>query len=100
MKIASGQSEEGIVIGNTYDKYNSKNPIARWMLGKFRKCLIDFTESASPKSIYEAGCGEGYWMIHWKKHYGASFPVRGSDFSDKVIAMAKENAEYGMISAQ
>ena len=61
MKIASGQSEEGIVIGNTYDKYNSKNPIARWMLGNFRKCLIDFTESASPQSIYEAGCGEGYY---------------------------------------
>lgn len=93
MKVASGQSEEGILIGNTYDKYNSKNPIARWMLGNFRKCMIDFTESAAPQSIYEAGCGEGYWMIYWKKRYGDSFSVRGSDFSDKVIAMAKENAK-------
>jgi len=29
MKIAGGMAEEGIVVGNTYDKYGSKNPIVR-----------------------------------------------------------------------
>lgn len=27
MKVAGGQAEDGIVIGNTYDKYGSQNPV-------------------------------------------------------------------------
>lgn len=88
-KISAGASTNGIVVGNVYDKYNSKNPIARWMQSRFASALETFVSAASPKSIHDIGCGEGYWVLRWSER---GVPVRGCDFSARVIEMARENA--------
>lgn len=90
MKIAAGETENGIVIGNHYDKYQSSNPIVKWMMHGFETALDDFVAIASPVSIHEVGCGEGHLTISWLKK---GYRVKGSDFSEKVIEIAKENAE-------
>ncbi|MGD1158076.1 MAG: class I SAM-dependent methyltransferase [Terriglobia bacterium] len=89
MKISGGAKENGIVVGNAYDKYGSRNPIVKWMMKGFESALSDLVAKASPQSIHEIGCGEGYWVLRWIEQGVAA---RGCDFSTHVIELARENA--------
>jgi 2-polyprenyl-3-methyl-5-hydroxy-6-metoxy-1,4-benzoquinol methylase len=89
IKISGGAEESGVVIGNAWDKYSSRNPIVQWMMSAFESALLDFVAKASPKSIHEVGCGEGYWVLRWNKR---GLPVRGSDSSKNIIEIARKNA--------
>lgn len=89
MKVAGGQAEDGIVIGNTYDKYGTRNPIARRMVEGFDHALSGLVAKVAPRTIHEVGCGEGYWVLRW---VGEGIDARGSDFSTQVIGMARGNA--------
>jgi len=90
MKIAGGQTQDGVVIGNTYDKYGSKNPIVQLIMNGFDSALNSLVERVNPKTIHEVGCGEGYWIFKWRLH---GIEARGTDFSSDVIAIAQANAE-------
>ena len=87
--VSGGCTENGIVIGNAYDKYGSKNPIEQWMMGGFCNVLSHFLELAKPATILDVGCGEGYWVLRWQRE---GFKARGLDVSSKVILLAQENA--------
>lgn len=89
MKIAGGVEEDGVVVGNTYDKYGSRNPIVRWLMQGFETSLSEMVKRAAPTSIHEVGCGEGYWVMRWHED---GLPARGCDFSCSVIELAKRNA--------
>ncbi|NIG98134.1 MAG: class I SAM-dependent methyltransferase [Serratia symbiotica] len=89
MKISGGVEENGVFVGNCYDKYSSKNPIVKKMMKGFKSALSDLVLEASPLSIHEVGCGEGYWVLQWNK-LGCN--ARGCDFSSHCIDIAKENA--------
>ena len=89
MKISGGLSEKGVVIGNTYDKYHSDNPIVRRIMHGFELSLSELVSAANPSSIHEVGCGEGYWTLRWIEK---GLDVRGSDFSSEVIKLAENNA--------
>ncbi len=97
MKISGGLTENGIVVGNAYDKYGSQNPIVRWIMKGFNDSLTDFVSHSKPKSIHEIGCGEGYWVMQWNKQ---NINARGSDFSSQVIELARENAQNGGLDPQ
>ena len=90
IKLAKGDKENGIVIGNAYDKYGSKNPIVKVIMKGFHDSLNGLVNKVKPKSINEIGCGEGYWVIKWS---GKGILTKGSDFSEQVIEIAKENAK-------
>jgi 2-polyprenyl-3-methyl-5-hydroxy-6-metoxy-1,4-benzoquinol methylase len=89
MEVAGGRSEHGIVIGNTYDKYGTRNPIARRLVAGFDEALTGLVRKIKPTRLHEVGCGEGYWVLRW---LGEGIDARGTDFSTQVIAMAKANA--------
>ncbi|WMY75901.1 class I SAM-dependent methyltransferase [Buttiauxella selenatireducens] len=88
-KVSGGKVEDGVVFGNTFDKYGSKNPIVRWMMSGFDSSLEKFVAQANPKTIHEVGCGEGFWVNKWNEN---GLKAVGSDFSHDVISIAKENA--------
>lgn len=90
IQVAGGVSEDGIIIGNTFDKYGSRNPIVKWMMNGFEGALSEFVAKASPNTIHEVGCGEGYWVLRWNQQ---GLVARGSDFSKDVIALARKNSE-------
>jgi ubiquinone/menaquinone biosynthesis C-methylase UbiE len=46
--------------GNTYDKFNSKNPISRYLMAGFLRSLRGFLGQAPAQTVLEVGCGEGY----------------------------------------
>ena len=89
MKVSGGATEDGVVIGNVYDKYDSPNPLARWLMRRFESALTGLIEQVRPRSIHEVGCGEGYWVLRWSQQ---GMSARGSDFSTKVIGLARLNA--------
>ena len=89
VKISGGVKENGIVVGNAYDKYGSSNPVVKWMMKGFESALSDLVAKASPHDIHEIGCGEGYWVLNWNE---LGMAARGCDFSTHVIELARENA--------
>ena len=90
LKVAGGLKEDGIVIGNTFDKYSSRNPVVRLMMKGYDSSLGELVGMANPAVVHEVGCGEGYWTLKW---LGEGIPARGSDFSSIVINMARLNAK-------
>jgi len=56
----------------------------------FHNSIDKIVEQVDPNEIHEVGCGEGYWTIEYQRK---KIEVRGSDFSSKVIDVAKINAE-------
>lgn len=89
MKISGGLSEDGVVVGNTYDKYSSANPLVRRIMSGFEGALSTLVQQCSPETIHEIGCGEGYWVLRWAEE---GLNVRGSDFSNDVLKIAQANA--------
>ncbi len=89
MKISQGMIEDGTLVGNTYDKYGSRNVVVRRLMQGFENSLVELVNKVNPRSIHEVGCGEGYWVMRWAEQGIAS---TGSDFSGKVIELARANA--------
>jgi len=95
-KLIRGKTENGIPVGNVYDKYNSRNVLVRHVMNNFTEALTRLVELASPSDIHEVGCGEGYWVLRWLNQ---GLNVRGSDFSRQAVELARENAAAAGIDA-
>jgi 2-polyprenyl-3-methyl-5-hydroxy-6-metoxy-1,4-benzoquinol methylase len=89
LKISHGLQEDGVVVGNLYDKYTSRNPVVRRVMQGFTSALSELVALAAPTDIHEVGCGEGHWTLTWGSQ---GIPARGSDFSQAVIDLARDNA--------
>jgi len=58
--MASPRIENGIVVGTSGAKYESKNPLAIHLLREFDRAISELAAHAAPKSVLEVGCGEGH----------------------------------------
>lgn len=97
MKISGGLEENGVIVGNAYDKYGSHNPIVRRIMKGFNDSLSELVVKAKPSTIHEIGCGEGFWVLKWQQE---GIAARGSDFSKQVIELAQANASEQSISKE
>jgi ubiquinone/menaquinone biosynthesis C-methylase UbiE len=79
------RSADGTVTGNTYDKYNARNPIARLLLGGFERNLEDLLDSTQAQSLLDVGCGEGVLTQRWANAL-APRRVVGIDLEDPLLA--------------
>lgn len=52
------------IVGNTYDKYGSSNPLARYLMDGFLRNVTTLYNRISPVSVLEVGCGEGKLIRH------------------------------------
>jgi 2-polyprenyl-3-methyl-5-hydroxy-6-metoxy-1,4-benzoquinol methylase len=97
-------SEDGIVTGNTYDKYGSTNPLVRRLMGGFERTLEDLFARADPDSVLDVGCGEGVLVHKWAQ----SLPnkrVVGIDLEEDSIQAGwaerqAPNLEYRVMQAE
>jgi 2-polyprenyl-3-methyl-5-hydroxy-6-metoxy-1,4-benzoquinol methylase len=90
VRLTKGIEENGIIVGNVYDKYCSQNPIVRHLMSGFESSLQDLVKKTGVRIIHEVGCGEGYWTLRWLQ---AGYQVRGSDVSKQAIELALINAQ-------
>ncbi|HTD58556.1 MAG TPA: class I SAM-dependent methyltransferase [Solirubrobacteraceae bacterium] len=77
-------SEDGIVTGNTYDKYGSTNPLVKRMMSGFERTLDELFAAAAPKSLLDVGCGEGVLVHRWAQRLGEARVV-GIDLEEPSI---------------
>jgi 2-polyprenyl-3-methyl-5-hydroxy-6-metoxy-1,4-benzoquinol methylase len=78
-------SSEGVVTGNTYDKYGSNNPIVRRLMAGFESDLDDLLLRAQPSSLLDVGCGEGVLVQRWAKSLGEQTRIVGVDLEEESI---------------
>lgn len=53
------EAAQGNVVGNAYDKYGTKNPIARWLMRGFLDAVGGLFDEVGASEVLEVGCGEG-----------------------------------------
>jgi 2-polyprenyl-3-methyl-5-hydroxy-6-metoxy-1,4-benzoquinol methylase len=97
-------SEDGIVTGNTYDKYGSTNPVVRRLMGGFERALEELFNRAGPTSVLDVGCGEGVLVQRWAQHLGEGRVV-GIDLEEESIQAGwaertAPNLEYRVMEAE
>ena len=83
------RTEDGVPIGNHYDKYATGNPIARALRRGFERNVLELVQRAGAQDIHEVGCGEG----HLARIIASTAPerFRASDFSGDIVATAREH---------
>lgn len=76
--------------GNYYDKYNTKNPLARKIMQGYFSALDSLLDIIKDDihNVLEAGCGEGEVSFHVYDHFNGSLKQEAFDISEKVIEVA------------
>ena len=85
------------VAGNHYDKYNTGNPIARWLMNGFLSAFDTLAAQSGAAEAFEAGCGEGHLSLRLER---AGLNVRGVDLEESAIEEAWANASHEGAAAQ
>jgi ubiquinone/menaquinone biosynthesis C-methylase UbiE len=70
--------------GNATDKYQSRNPLLRWLLARFFEHVEGAVASVRPTSILDVGCGEGIVTERLAARTGAR--TLGVDRGDERLA--------------
>jgi len=60
-------SADGIVTGNTFDKYGSASPVVRRLMARFESDLDALMREVKPSSLLDVGCGEGVLVHRWAR---------------------------------
>ena len=97
-------SKDGVVTGNTYDKYGSGNPVVRRLMARFERDLQELFELAAPRSLLDVGCGEGVLVHRWAARMGGGRVV-GIDLEEDSIQAGwaerqAPNLEYRVMQAE
>jgi ubiquinone/menaquinone biosynthesis C-methylase UbiE len=97
-------SRDGVVTGNTYDKYGSGNPLVRRLMKRFERDLDELLAAASPRSLLDVGCGEGVLAQRWAERLGECRVV-GVDLEEGSIQAGwaehrAPNLEYRVMAAE
>jgi len=78
-----------IIAGNLYNKYNSKNPIARFLMYNFLNSLNDLLNLCkNPGTILEVGCGEGH-LINFIKNKKNVCDIEALDLSEEILNIGR-----------
>jgi 2-polyprenyl-3-methyl-5-hydroxy-6-metoxy-1,4-benzoquinol methylase len=94
---------EGVVTGNTYDKYGSQNPVVKRLMANFHATLEELFTRAAPTTLLDVGCGEGVLTHDWAQRVDGR--VVGIDLDDPLLHehwkdRQAPNLEYKVMKAE
>jgi SAM-dependent methyltransferase len=75
--------------GNVYDKYGTRNPVARRLMAGFTSDFDRLVERTGARDAHEVGCGEGELSIRLASR---GMRVRGTDAFPQVLEEAGRRA--------
>ena len=90
--------EEGLVVGTGSDKYETKNPLAQYLLRQFDKSIAELVNLARPDSIFEVGCGEGHVTDILLKNSTAN--IQALDISQTIVDIARDAIDSTRVDFQ
>jgi 2-polyprenyl-3-methyl-5-hydroxy-6-metoxy-1,4-benzoquinol methylase len=73
--------------GNLYDKYGTKNPIARYLMRGFLAAFDDLVAIVPARSALDVGCGEGHLSVRLAAR---GLTVRACDPDPAVVSQANQ----------
>jgi len=77
------------VGGNVYDKYGTRNPVARRLMAGFMSDLDQLVARTAARQAHEVGCGEGELSIRLAQR---GIRMRGTDAFPEVLEEARRRA--------
>jgi SAM-dependent methyltransferase len=83
------KTERGVVVGNVFDKYGSKNPLARRLVDGFLASFDRCVGLSGASTATEVGCGEGELSFRLAR---CGLSTRAFDISRELIAEARSRA--------
>lgn len=78
-----------IKLPTNFIKHTSKNPLQRFLINNFYVSLVFLAKSVSPKTILDAGCGEGFTMDRLSKN-GIGREIEGVEYSKDALTLGKK----------
>lgn len=76
-------------LPTNFVKHTSNNPIQKILIDNFYSALISLVKPLSPKTILDAGCGEGFSMNKLSIN-GIGEKIEGIEFSKEAISFGKK----------
>lgn len=76
-------------LPTNFVKHTSKNPIQKFLINNFYASLISLANTSSPKTILDAGCGEGFTMNRLSKN-GIGDKIEGVEYSKDAILLGEK----------
>ncbi len=83
--------------GNLYDKYGTRNPVARRLMAGFLSDLDGLVERTGAREVHEVGCGEGELSIRLARQ---GLTARGTDAFPRVIEEARSRASLAGVEVE
>lgn len=90
MSLEDTKLEPSIPVGNHYPKYQTRNPVARWLVNGFLDSFRTLSRQTEARQVLEVGCGEGHLSAILARD---GRQVRGVDISPSVVEQARSHPD-------
>jgi SAM-dependent methyltransferase len=80
----------GFYHSANYRKHTYDNPLHQWHLRVFLDRLYEMVEQVRPRTVLDAGCGEGF-VVSFLKERDPSLQLTGTDLNADAIQYAREH---------
>jgi len=85
----SAAAPRPLVAGNVYDKYGTRNPVARHLQAGFEHAMdLLLDHAGEPRTVLEVGCGEGHVTERLRRRFPRARVV-GTDLSPEIVEIAR-----------
>ncbi|MEZ5875684.1 MAG: class I SAM-dependent methyltransferase [Hyphomicrobiales bacterium] len=82
------RTENGVPVGTSGGKYDSANPVSRFLIAQFDRAVSSICCLRQPTTILEVGCGEGHVTQLLLDNTDAR--ILATDLSSMVLAEAEQ----------
>lgn len=76
-----------LIAGNLYDKYHTRNPVARRLMAGFLSSFDQLLDLGEGEGVLEVGCGEGYLLERVRRRFPGA-RLAGLDLSREIVQLA------------
>ncbi|MBM3279373.1 MAG: methyltransferase domain-containing protein [Candidatus Handelsmanbacteria bacterium] len=76
-----------LIAGNLYDKYHTRNPVARRLMAGFLGSFDQLLDLRPGEGVLEVGCGEGYLLERLRRR-NPKARLAGLDLSREIVRLA------------
>ena len=83
-----------VPLGNQYNKYDSKNPVTKWLMTGFLEAFDRATDVIErPDSVLEIGCGDGVMLERVRRRWKPMPVACGLDLGFEELKRAMNRAQ-------